>query len=70
MKEYIDGCFQRTMLQLTEIYDFLREEISNILSHSEKRKYFEFNNDKYDVVIGDKYYIINNKKQSLINIYL
>lgn len=40
------------------------EEISVLLSRTEKQKYFEFTNDKYDVVRGDKYYFINNKKQS------
>ena len=30
----------------------------------EKQKYFEFSNDKYNVIRGDKYYFINNKKQS------
>ena len=45
-----------------------REEISDLLSRTEKQKYFEFQNEKYDVVRGDKYYFINNKKQSLDNI--
>ncbi len=44
------------------------EEISVLLSRTEKQKYFEFTNDKYDVVRGDKYYFINNKKQSNENI--
>lgn len=43
-------------------------EISELLSRTEKQKYFEFVNDKYDVVRGDKYYFINNKKQSFDNI--
>ena len=42
-----------------------KEDISTLLSRTEKQKYFEFSNDKYDVVRGDKYYFINNKKQSL-----
>lgn len=41
-----------------------KEEISELLSRTEKQKYFEFSNDKYDVIRGDKYYFINNKKQS------
>ncbi len=41
-----------------------KEEISDLLSRTEKQKYFEFNNEKYDVIRGDKYYFINNKKQS------
>lgn len=45
-----------------------KEEISDLLSRTEKQKYFEFNNPKYDVIRGDKYYFINNKKQSLDNI--
>ncbi len=42
-----------------------KEDISVLLSRTEKQKYFEFNNPRYDVVRGDKYYFINNKTQSL-----
>lgn len=45
-----------------------RDEMTELLSRTEKQKYFEFVNDKYDVVRGDKYYFINNKKKSLDNI--
>lgn len=45
-----------------------REEISELLSRTEKQKYFEFNNKNYDVIRGDKYYFVNNKKQSNDNI--
>lgn len=45
-----------------------KDEIADLLSRTEKQKYFEFVNDKYDVIRGDKYYFINNKKQSLDNI--
>ncbi len=45
-----------------------KEEISNLLSKTERQKYFEFENTKYDVIRGDKYYFINNKKQSDENI--
>lgn len=45
-----------------------KEEINDLLSRTEKQKYFEFVNDKYDVIRGDKYYFINNKKQTLTNI--
>jgi len=45
-----------------------KDEIAELLSRTEKQKYFEFENTKYDVVRGDKYYFINNKKQSLDNI--
>lgn len=44
------------------------EDMADLLSRTEKQKYFEFVNDKYDVVRGDKYYFINNKKQSFDNI--
>lgn len=45
-----------------------KEELNDLLSRTEKQKYFEFSNDKYDVTRGDKYYFINNKKQTLPNI--
>lgn len=45
-----------------------KDDIANLLTRTEKQKYFEFVNDKYDVVRGDKYYFINNKKQSEKNI--
>lgn len=45
-----------------------KDEIQDLLSRTEKQKYFEFKNSKYDVVRGDKYYFINNKKQSFDNI--
>ena len=45
-----------------------KEDISDLVSRTEKQKYFEFSSEKYDVVRGDKYYFINNKKQSLENI--
>lgn len=38
-----------------------KDEIADLLSRTEKQKYFEFVNDKYDVIRGDKYYFINNK---------
>jgi len=41
-----------------------KENINELLSRTERQKYFEFVNDKYDVMRGDKYYFINNKKQS------
>ena len=44
------------------------EQIAELLSRTERQKYFEFKNNKYDVVRGDKYYFINNKKQSIENI--
>lgn len=45
-----------------------KDEINDLLSRTEKQKYFEFDNDKYSVIRGDKYYFINNKKQSQDNI--
>ncbi len=42
-----------------------KNNIADLLTRTEKQKYFEFTNEKYDVVRGDKYYFINNKKQSL-----
>lgn len=40
------------------------EDMRELLTRTEKQKYFEFQNDKYDVIRGDKYYFINNKAQS------
>ena len=45
-----------------------KEQINELLSRTEKQKYFEFTNSNYDVVRGDKYYFINNKKQQITNI--
>lgn len=51
------------------VFDNAKEaEIRDLLARTEKQKYFEFNNDNYDVIRGDKYYFINNKKQSFDNI--
>ncbi len=44
------------------------EEMQDLLVKTEKQKYFEFKNDKYEVIRGDKYYFINNKSQSIENI--
>ena len=43
---YIGGWFQRTMLQLTEIYDFLRNCDSKINLDKEKLKEFHKKNKK------------------------
>lgn len=45
-----------------------KEDIADLLSRTEKQKYFEFTNKNYDVIRGDKYYFINNKKQTFGNI--
>lgn len=41
-----------------------REDIAELLSKTERQKYFEFDNKNYSVLRGDKYYFINNKKTS------
>lgn len=41
-----------------------KEDISKLLANTEKQKYFEFDNNKYTVLRGDKYYFINNKTKS------
>ena len=40
------------------------EEMEKLLGKTDKQKYFEFTNEKYDVVRGNKYYFINRKKKS------
>ncbi len=45
-----------------------REDIAELLSKTERQKYFEFDNKNYSVLRGDKYYFINNKKTSTANI--
>ena len=42
-----------------------KDDIGTILAKTEKEKYFEFSNNDYDVVRGNKYYIINSKTKSL-----
>lgn len=44
--------------------DGSREEIDNLIAKTENEKYFEFNNDSYEVYRGDKYYFINNKTKT------
>lgn len=39
-----------------------KAQVAELLTKTERQKYFEFDNAKYDVVRGDKYYFINNKK--------
>lgn len=39
-----------------------REDIAELLSRTERQKYFEFDNKDYSVLRGDKYYFINSKK--------
>lgn len=45
-----------------------KEEIADLLSRTEKQKYFEFDNKNYDVTRGDKYYFINKKTDVTDNI--
>lgn len=42
-----------------------KEEISELMSKTDKQKYFELSNKDYDVVRGDKYYFINNKAKNV-----
>ena len=45
-----------------------KEEMNTLLTRTDKQKYFEFDNEKYDVIRGDVYYFINNKKSEAENI--
>ena len=45
-----------------------KEEISDLMARTERQKYFEFNNKKFDVIRGDKYYFINNKAEDIESI--
>ena len=45
-----------------------KEEMNTLLTRTDKQKYFEFDNEKYDVIRGDDYYFINNKKAEAENI--
>ena len=42
-----------------------KKEMEALLEQTDRQKYFEFNNDKYDVLRGDKYYFINNKTKKI-----
>ena len=42
--------------------------MNTLLTRTDKQKYFEFDNEKYDVIRGDVYYFINNKKAETENI--
>ncbi len=45
-----------------------KEQISDLMVRTEKQKYFEFNNKKFDVIRGNKYYFINNKTEDIDSI--
>lgn len=42
-----------------------KDQISDLMARTERQKYYEFANDNYSVIRGDKYYFINNKKKSI-----
>lgn len=42
-----------------------KAEMQMLLDQTDKQKYFEFDNDRYDVLRGDKYYFINSKSKKL-----
>ena len=41
-----------------------REQMQELLVKTDKQQYFEFKNEKYNVIRGDKFYFINNKTKS------
>ena len=45
-----------------------KQNINALLAKTEKQKYFEFTNKDYDVLRGDKYYFINNKKKTITEV--
>lgn len=49
-----------------------KEEMNELLTRTDKQKYFEFDSKDYDVIRGDKYYFINNKAKNIdeIEIYI
>ena len=65
----------KELANIENIYPFFvvcdnatNKDMQELLSRTEKQKYFEFKNPKYEVMRGDKYYFINNKKQSIDNV--
>lgn len=42
-----------------------KQEITDLMARTERQKYYDFQNNNYEVIRGDKYYLINNKKKSL-----
>lgn len=45
--------------------DGTRDDIMKMLATKDSQKYFEFSCENYDVIRGNKYYFINNKKKSI-----
>ena len=44
------------------------EELDELINKTDKEKYFRFSNENFDIVRGDEYYFINNKKKKLENV--
>lgn len=44
-----------------------KEEIQHLLDGVDKQKYFEFSDDRVDILRGDKYYFLNSKKEGALN---
>ncbi|MBQ6396492.1 hypothetical protein IJH89_02825 [Candidatus Saccharibacteria bacterium] len=44
------------------------DDMVSLLESTDRKKYFEFKTDKYDVVRGDKFYFINRKSNSIAQI--
>jgi hypothetical protein len=42
-----------------------KTDINELLAKTDKQKYFEFSNDNFDVLRGDKYYFINTRNKNL-----
>lgn len=42
-----------------------KEDISDLMARTERQKYYQIENANYEVIRGDKYYFINNKKKKL-----
>ena len=42
-----------------------KEQMNELLSKTDRQKYFEFDSKDYEVIRGDKYYFINNKSKNI-----
>ena len=58
----------KELAHIETVYPYFVISENALLSRTDKQKYFEFDNEKYDVIRGDVYYFINNKKAELENI--
>lgn len=45
-----------------------REDLYDLMARTEKQKYFEFTSDTFDMIRGNKYYFVNDKKGDLESI--